>query len=145
MVVAEVPVLALVAVTVIGKEPVPDLLLPPHPASGNMSARLTSPAATLTRTRLLRQSAAEITANPSSNSHVGEPGGGLPSRGGKAEPLAAATVTVMVTCVLKVVVDEGLKAQVAPAGSPLQEKVMAPSPLLESTLKVVEVVPPRVT
>ena len=33
----------------------------------------------------------------------------------------------------------------APAGRPLQAKVMAPKPLLESTLKVVEVVPPGET
>src|SRR5258708_4655245 len=56
-----------------------------------------------------------------------------------------AVLTLMVTCAESVVTEAGLKLHVAPAGRPLQAKVMVPTPMLEFTSSTVEVVPPAVT
>src|SRR2546421_10777205 len=51
----------------------------------------------------------------------------------------------MVTVVVSWLVDGGLKLEAAPEGSPLQEKLMAPRPALESTTKSMEVELPFTT
>ena len=141
---AEVEVLALVAVTVIGKVPVPAVLfeLPPHPATASTSAEPMVNAASVIRTRLLRILNAASPMRASSAAYgVSGPG----SLGDTFVDAGNGTLIVMVTCELSWFSDDGLKLHVAPAGSPLQAKVIAPRLLLESTLNTVEVVPPRVT
>ena len=94
MVLAEVPVLALVAVTLIGKVPagVPRWFPPPHPIRANIAR---TPKHTMNR--LLRGSTA-MPSNPNSESSIAYAGGVFKISGHAIEDELPATEIVMVTC-----------------------------------------------
>jgi hypothetical protein len=65
--------------------------------------------------------------------------------GVEGEAVPKLVVIVMVTVAVSWLADGELKLQLAPAGKPLHEKVIAPKPGLESTVKSIEVVLPAAT
>src|SRR5947207_6895002 len=144
VVLAVVPVLALVAVTVMGKVPagVPGTCpRPPHPASNSSNA---IPASQSLRFLPLFR-ASPNPASPKTGNSTAYHGGAVSVPSGKTEADPAVDVMVIVTVAESWLSDGGLKLQVTPAGKPPQANVIAPRPALESTVNVAEVVPPRRT
>src|SRR5947209_8620963 len=66
----------------------------------------------------------------------------FPSAAGVNDAAAALVLMVTVTCAESWLTEGGLKLHLAPPGKPLHANVMAPRPLLESTLTTVEVESP---
>src|ERR1043166_1507387 len=151
MLVAVAPPLALLAVTVTAKVPagVPGVcvsagvfILTPHAASRS-NAATAIPAANLSLSFLVCQlSTVAMMLRSASSAAYGSIGHG--SRGENTTDFAVVAM-LMVTGEV-VVTDGGLKLHVAPAGSPLQAKVIAPSPLpLLVTFRIEVAVPPAAT
>src|ERR1041385_2057311 len=151
MLVAVAPPLALLAISVTAKVPagVPGVcvsagvfILTPHPASRS-NAATAIPAANLSLSFLVcRLSTVAMMLRSASSAAYGSIGHG--SRGENTTDFAVVAM-LMVTGEV-VVTDGGLKLHVAPAGSPLQAKVIAPSPLpLLVTFRIEVAVPPAAT
>lgn len=149
--VAVAPPLALAAETVTENVPVgvPGLcwtgvllLLPPHPATAANARQAIAPA-NLNLAFFDLNWLSVSAANPKNASKAT---GGIRGADGGTNVVDFAVVEMLsVTCEV-VVTEGGLKLHAVPAGNPLQEKVIAPSPeLLFVTFITTEAVPPAVT
>src|SRR5262249_13387846 len=120
--------------------------LPPQPARPIKTTKVPRHATSRSRVFLFLPVITMPTSPRSGNSSAKVPRGPFRSNGhAEAEPPAAAVGMVRATVAVSWLSDGGLKSHLVPAGKPLQLKVIAPKPGLESTVMLKDAAWPAVT